>query len=165
MQSRTICLQIHVSAHVWECFRTVFPKKKHNMSTSVWSKKSNVSLFKIAIFFSRKEEQLNGLGAHVEAARVFQASTEYESSEDAFRWRKYGQKAVNGNLFPRSYYRCSTARCNARKFVERSSDNSLVTTYEGRHNHIAERLGWKEKQCCCDSRKKNTISIVCLWWC
>ncbi|KQK12230.1 WRKY transcription factor 44 isoform X2 [Brachypodium distachyon] len=90
---------------------------------------------------SRKEEQLNGLGAHVEAARVFQASTEYESSEDAFRWRKYGQKAVNGNLFPRSYYRCSTARCNARKFVERSSDNSLVTTYEGRHNHIAERLG------------------------
>lgn len=51
-------------------------------------------------FFSRKEEQSNGLGANAEAARVFQASTECESSEDAFRWRKYGQKAVNGNLFP-----------------------------------------------------------------
>lgn len=165
MQSRTICLQIHVSVHVWECFRTVFPKKKAQYVYICLVQEIQCFIVQNRHFFSRKEEQLNGLGAHVEAARVFQASTEYESSEDAFRWRKYGQKAVNGNLFPRSYYRCSTARCNARKFVERSSDNSLVTTYEGRHNHIAERLGWKEKQCCCDSRKKNTISIVCLWWC
>uniref|UniRef100_A0ACD5Y3P4 Uncharacterized protein n=1 Tax=Avena sativa TaxID=4498 RepID=A0ACD5Y3P4_AVESA len=86
---------------------------------------------------SRKEKQPimeNGPTAYVEAA--FQSPTEGEPSRDAaFRWRKYGQKAVNGNSFPRSYYRCSTARCNARKFVERSSDNSLVTTYEGRHNH------------------------------
>uniref|UniRef100_A0ACD5YI94 Uncharacterized protein n=1 Tax=Avena sativa TaxID=4498 RepID=A0ACD5YI94_AVESA len=86
---------------------------------------------------SRKEKQpsmANGLTAYVGAA--FQSPAEREPSADAaFRWRKYGQKAVNGNSFPRSYYRCSTARCNARKFVERSSDNSLVTTYEGRHNH------------------------------
>lgn len=86
---------------------------------------------------SRKEKQssiANGLTAYVEAAS--QSPTEREPpGEAAFRWRKYGQKAVNGNSFPRSYYRCSTARCTARKFVERSSDNSLVTTYEGRHNH------------------------------
>uniref|UniRef100_M0UGA7 WRKY domain-containing protein n=1 Tax=Hordeum vulgare subsp. vulgare TaxID=112509 RepID=M0UGA7_HORVV len=88
---------------------------------------------------SRKEKQssiTNGLTSSSEAAPAFQSPTECESSRDAaFRWRKYGQKAVNGNSFPRSYYRCSTARCNARKFVERSSDNSLVTTYEGKHNH------------------------------
>ncbi|CAM0950585.1 unnamed protein product [Alopecurus aequalis] len=85
----------------------------------------------------RREKQssvANGLMASVEAA--FQSPTECEPSGDAaFRWRKYGQKAVNGNSFPRSYYRCSTARCKARKFVERSSDSSLLTTYEGRHNH------------------------------
>ncbi|CAI0472470.1 unnamed protein product [Linum tenue] len=56
---------------------------------------------------------------------------------DGFRWRKYGQKVVRGNLYPRSYYRCTNLKCKVRKYVERSPDdpNALVTTYEGKHNH------------------------------
>jgi hypothetical protein len=42
----------------------------------------------------------NDLTAYVKGA--FQLPTEHETAGDAsFRWRKYGQKAVNGNSFPR----------------------------------------------------------------
>ncbi|XP_024003891.1 WRKY transcription factor 44 isoform X2 [Eutrema salsugineum] len=70
-------------------------------------------------------------------AGVSQGSVESDSLEDGFRWRKYGQKVVGGNAYPRSYYRCTSANCRARKHVERASDDprAFITTYEGKHNH------------------------------
>ncbi|KAH8485283.1 hypothetical protein H0E87_026899 [Populus deltoides] len=68
---------------------------------------------------------------------VVQSSTDSEILGDGFRWRKYGQKIVRGNPYPRSYYRCTSLKCNVRKHVERASDDpkAFITTYEGKHNH------------------------------
>nr|AFD22857.1 WRKY transcription factor [Tamarix androssowii] len=68
---------------------------------------------------------------------LVQSTTEAEILEDGFRWRKYGQKVVKGNPYPRSYYRCTSHKCTVRKHIERVSDDpsSFITTYEGKHNH------------------------------
>ncbi|XP_047335386.1 WRKY transcription factor 44 [Impatiens glandulifera] len=70
---------------------------------------------------------------------IVQNSPDPDVAGDGFRWRKYGQKIVKGSSYPRSYYRCTNANCNMRKYVERSSDDptAFVTTYEGKHNHDA----------------------------
>nr|AMR43368.1 WRKY transcription factor [Petunia x hybrida]AMR43369.1 WRKY transcription factor [Petunia x hybrida] len=86
------------------------------------------------------EGQPNGAGTSGESAlphMSIQNTTDSEITEDGFRWRKYGQKVVKGNSYPRSYYRCTSPKCNVRKFVERTIDdpNALITTYEGKHNH------------------------------
>ncbi|KAF7818565.1 WRKY transcription factor 44 [Senna tora] len=72
---------------------------------------------------------------------VVQSCTDSEIVGDGFRWRKYGQKVVKGNPFPRSYYRCTNIKCSARKHVERSIDDprAFITTYEGKHNHDMPR--------------------------
>ncbi|VAH81685.1 unnamed protein product [Triticum turgidum subsp. durum] len=56
---------------------------------------------------------------------------------DGYRWRKYGQKFIKNNPHPRSYYKCTSARCSAKKHVEKSTDDPemLVVTYEGSHLH------------------------------
>ena len=83
------------------------------------------------VFDNRKNEKQSS------EAGVSQGSVESDSLEDGFRWRKYGQKVVGGNAYPRSYYRCTSANCRARKHVERASDDprAFITTYEGKHNH------------------------------
>ncbi|KAH6806417.1 hypothetical protein C2S51_031248 [Perilla frutescens var. frutescens] len=68
---------------------------------------------------------------------VLQTRSEVDLLDDGYKWRKYGQKVVKGNPYPRSYYRCTYAGCNVRKHVERASADpkSVITTYEGKHNH------------------------------
>ncbi|KAE9593767.1 putative transcription factor WRKY family [Lupinus albus] len=69
---------------------------------------------------------------------AFITKSEFDHLEDGYRWRKYGQKAVKNNSYPRSYYRCTNASCNVKKHVERSFNDSsiVVTTYEGKHTHF-----------------------------
>ncbi|XP_066362985.1 WRKY transcription factor WRKY24-like [Miscanthus floridulus] len=68
---------------------------------------------------------------------VVRTMSDIDVLDDGYRWRKYGQKVVKGNTNPRSYYKCTTARCPVRKHVERACHDTraVVTTYEGKHNH------------------------------
>ncbi|KAF7848151.1 hypothetical protein BT93_L2249 [Corymbia citriodora subsp. variegata] len=61
------------------------------------------------------------------------------ATDDGYKWRKYGQKSIKNSANPRSYYKCTNPRCNAKKQVERSSDDpdTLIVTYEGLHLHFA----------------------------
>ncbi|XP_030544434.1 probable WRKY transcription factor 3 [Rhodamnia argentea] len=68
---------------------------------------------------------------------IVQTTSEVDLLDDGYRWRKYGQKVVKGNPYPRSYYKCTAKGCNVRKHVERPSSDpkAVITTYEGKHNH------------------------------
>ncbi|XP_052190811.1 probable WRKY transcription factor 45 [Diospyros lotus] len=72
---------------------------------------------------------------------AFQTRTQVDILEDGYRWRKYGQKAVKNNKFPRSYYRCSHQGCSVKKQIQRQSPDEgvVVTTYEGVHTHPTEK--------------------------
>ncbi|CAL9216727.1 unnamed protein product [Arabidopsis halleri] len=84
-----------------------------------------------------KQDKKKGEKKEREARVAFMTKSEIDHLEDGYRWRKYGQKAVKNSPYPRSYYRCTTQKCNVKKRVERSfQDPSIViTTYEGKHNH------------------------------
>ncbi|XP_038887974.1 WRKY transcription factor 1 isoform X2 [Benincasa hispida] len=57
-------------------------------------------------------------------------------SEDGYNWRKYGQKLVKGNVFVRSYYRCTHPTCMVKKQLERTHDGKITdTVYFGQHDH------------------------------
>ncbi|CAI9779400.1 unnamed protein product [Fraxinus pennsylvanica] len=68
---------------------------------------------------------------------AFQTRSEVDILDDGYRWRKYGQKFIKNNKFPRSYYRCTHGGCNVKKQIQRlSKDGEMVmTTYEGMHSH------------------------------
>ncbi|KQK10532.1 probable WRKY transcription factor 20 isoform X2 [Brachypodium distachyon] len=61
---------------------------------------------------------------------------------DGYKWRKYGQKSIKNNPHPRSYYKCTSSRCSAKKHVEKSThDPEMFTvTYEGLHLHGPQPL-------------------------
>ncbi|KAL1565315.1 putative WRKY transcription factor 75 [Salvia divinorum] len=72
---------------------------------------------------------------------AFQTRSQVDILDDGYRWRKYGQKAVKNNRFPRSYYRCTQQGCNVKKQVQRLSKDEgiVVTTYEGVHSHPIQK--------------------------
>ncbi|XP_022740913.1 probable WRKY transcription factor 75 [Durio zibethinus] len=72
---------------------------------------------------------------------AFQTRSQVDILDDGYRWRKYGQKAVKNNKFPRSYYRCTHQGCNVKKQVQRltKDESMVVTTYEGMHTHPIEK--------------------------
>ncbi|KAL1199097.1 putative WRKY transcription factor 75 [Cardamine amara subsp. amara] len=72
---------------------------------------------------------------------AFQTRSQVDILDDGYRWRKYGQKAVKNNKFPRSYYRCTYGGCNVKKQVQRLTVDQevVVTTYEGVHSHPIEK--------------------------
>ncbi|WOL06936.1 hypothetical protein Cni_G15671 [Canna indica] len=69
-------------------------------------------------------------------------------ADDGYKWRKYGQKSIKNSPNPRSYYRCTNPRCNAKKQVERSQEDpeTLIVTYEGLHFHYASHFlpSWQQ---------------------
>uniref|UniRef100_A0A0D3GT39 WRKY domain-containing protein n=1 Tax=Oryza barthii TaxID=65489 RepID=A0A0D3GT39_9ORYZ len=57
-------------------------------------------------------------------------------TDDGYNWRKYGQKAVKGGEYPKSYYKCTHLNCLVRKNVEHSADGRIVQIiYRGQHTH------------------------------
>ncbi|XP_071725273.1 probable WRKY transcription factor 75 [Rutidosis leptorrhynchoides] len=72
---------------------------------------------------------------------AFQTRSHVDILDDGYRWRKYGQKAVKSNKFPRNYYRCTYQGCNVKKQVQRltTDEGVVITTYEGTHSHPIEK--------------------------
>ncbi|XP_074568201.1 putative WRKY transcription factor 75 isoform X2 [Curcuma longa] len=68
---------------------------------------------------------------------AFQTRSQVDILDDGYRWRKYGQKAVKNNKFPR----CTHQGCNVKKQVQRLSKDEgvVVTTYEGVHTHPIDK--------------------------
>ncbi|KAF9663541.1 hypothetical protein SADUNF_Sadunf17G0062100 [Salix dunnii] len=63
---------------------------------------------------------------------AFQTRSQVDKLDDGYRWRKYGQKAVKNNKFPRSYYRCTYQGCDVKKQVQRlTRDEGVVVTTIG----------------------------------
>lgn len=90
----------------------------------------------------KEEEKKEGREKKVRRHRyAFHTRSQVDILDDGYRWRKYGQKAVKNNKFPRSYYRCTHPGCNVKKQVQRltKDEEVVVTTYEGVHTHPVER--------------------------
>ncbi|KAB5513835.1 hypothetical protein DKX38_027741 [Salix brachista] len=101
---------------------------------------------------------------------IIHTDSDEGSSNDGYRWRKYGQKMLKGNSLVRSYYRCSSSACPARKHVERATDDATSTTitYAGKHDHdkpAPKKMQGSESRLISpaastdDARRKKNISL------
>ncbi|KAL2523190.1 putative WRKY transcription factor 43 [Forsythia ovata] len=106
--------------------------KDHSFSKSLVSMKNEVKSGK-----KKGDDQMKTTKPRI----AFQTRTKVDILDDGYRWRKYGQKSVKNQKFPRSYYRCTHLSCNVKKQVQRQSEDEgiVVTTYEGRHMHPVEK--------------------------
>lgn len=64
---------------------------------------------------------------------------------DGYKWRKYGQKSVKGTKYPRSYYKCTYAGCEVKKYIEKVEDSSgkevdRITYKGGEHTHDPNKV-------------------------
>ncbi|RCV28088.1 hypothetical protein SEVIR_5G383200v4 [Setaria viridis] len=96
---------------------------------------------------SRRYSTMHLFGAASRAAPESKYTTKVRSCggktpSDGYKWRKYGQKSIKNNPHPRSYYKCTSSRCGAKKHVEKSTDDPemLIVTYEGPHLHGPQPL-------------------------
>ncbi|KAH0755150.1 hypothetical protein KY290_025420 [Solanum tuberosum] len=67
--------------------------------------------------------------------------------EDGLSWRKYGQRFVLGEKYPRKYYRCARRCCGATKVIRRIDTEPLTfeVTYGGSHNCDQENNNQNEQ--------------------
>ncbi|KAK6160426.1 hypothetical protein DH2020_003807 [Rehmannia glutinosa] len=72
---------------------------------------------------------------------AFQTRSQVDILDDGYRWRKYGQKAVNNNNFPRKVPISMHVLFELNKNTkEMSKDEGIVvTTYEGMHSHPTQK--------------------------
>ncbi|KAL1068623.1 hypothetical protein V6Z11_D12G209700 [Gossypium hirsutum] len=109
-----------------------------------------------------ENENKGVIGSASKTTRGNRAANQIRSKvlDDGYRWRKWGQKMVKGNPYPRLYYRCLSTCCLAKKYVERDSQDTsfFVTTYHGLHNHDewnSRGLSKLHSQPCIDHRANN----------
>ncbi|KAK9151355.1 hypothetical protein Syun_009664 [Stephania yunnanensis] len=83
---------------------------------------------------SRQKQGLDGVDAT--QCNHLSPITDERMLENAFHWRKYGQKNIKGSEFPRSYYRCTHRDCQVKMQLERSHDGRIIEIiYKGKHDH------------------------------
>ncbi|KHG27371.1 putative WRKY transcription factor 33 -like protein [Gossypium arboreum] len=109
-----------------------------------------------------ENENMGVIGSASNTTRGNRAANQIRSKvlDDGYRWGKLGQKMVKGNPYPRSYYRCLSTCCLAKKYVERDPQDTsfFVTTYHGLHNHDewnSRGLSKLHSQPCIDHRANN----------
>ena len=68
-------------------------------------------------------------------ARIVEVKTSEDPTrlDDGFRWRKYGNKFLSGQKYPRAYYKCTSGSGIGRlqKHVEKTGDATYSITYLG----------------------------------
>lgn len=84
---------------------------------------------------SRKRRETTAAAAARGDARVVEVTTSEDPTrlDDGFRWRKYGNKFLSGQKYPRAYYKCTSGSGIGRlqKHVEKTGDATYSITYLG----------------------------------